>query len=232
MSEITQFAGFPAEGIQFLVDLAENNGRDWFQAHKKTYQECLLRPAQSFVQAMGERLKTISRGIQFDTATSGRGSIMRIYRDTRFSKDKTPYYTYLRVMFWEGAGKKMENPGFMLWIDPAGAGMYAGMYSFTKSQLESYRDAVVDETMGSSLIAAIDAVRSAGDYEIGGAHYKRAPRGYDADHERVELLKHNGLWAKSPAIEPALMTTPELVDACFAHCHNAAPLHRWLLGAV
>ena len=112
MTEVQPFYGFPREGVQFLEDLAHNNNREWFEAHRQDYREHLLAPAQSFVIALGQELKSISSAIEYDTRTNGSGSIMRIHRDVRFSKDKTPYYTYLRVVFWEGGHKKMENPSF------------------------------------------------------------------------------------------------------------------------
>lgn len=75
----SSFSGFPPEGIQFLADLAANNNREWFQDNKNTYEEQLLKPAQLFVLALGERLQEISGAIRYDTATNGTGSLMRIY---------------------------------------------------------------------------------------------------------------------------------------------------------
>lgn len=105
--DLQSFSGFPEEGIQFLADLDVNNNRDWFQANKKLFQERLQIPAQQFVAALGVRLLKISAGIRYDTRTNGSGSLMRIYRDTRFSKDKTPYKTNISMAFWEGPGKKI-----------------------------------------------------------------------------------------------------------------------------
>ena len=106
--------------------------------------------------------------------------------------------------------------------------MYAGMHVFPKALLPAYRDAIVDDTLGAELSGAMDAVRCAGDYEVGGEHYKRVPRGYDPEHGRADLLRYDGLYAISPTIEPALLTKPELVDACFEHCRNMAPIQQWL----
>lgn len=230
MSEFPDFPGFPEEGMQFLEDLAANNNRVWFEAHKQVYLDHLLDPAQRFVMALGERLKTLSDGIVYDTATSGSGSIMRIYRDLRFRKDKTPYKTYLRVVFWEGAARRTENPGLYFSMDANGGGIFVGVHEFSGPVLAVYRDAVVDERAGSDLAAALDAVRSAGDYRVGGEHYKRVPRGYDPDHARADLLRYNALYAMSPSIPAPLLSTPALVELCFEHCRNMMPLHRWLVG--
>jgi uncharacterized protein (TIGR02453 family) len=230
MSESFDFPGFPQEGLRFLSDLKDNNNREWFEANKETYREHVLAPAQDLVFVLGERLKVLSPGLVYDTATSGSGSILRIYRDLRFSKDKTPYNPYLRLVFWEGRRKKMENPSFFVRISPDGVGVYAGIHVFQKPVLAAYRDAVVDDQLGPELEAAIAAVKEAGAYTVGGEHYKSSPRGYPADHPRADLLRYNGLWAHTadPA-DPSVVTTPELVEVCLEHCRNMAPLHRWLV---
>ena len=217
------------EGLQFLEDLRENNNREWFQERKSVYTERVFGPAQDFVIALGERLRSVSEGIQYGTDASGRGSIFRIYRDIRFSKDKTPYNTNVRLLFWEGSRKKMENPGFFLRIEPEGCQVYAGHYRFAKPFLEAYREAVIDDELGPGLERALQEVTEAGDYEIGGERYRRVPRGYDAEHERVELLLHKGMYAEAPEIDRAVLTKPELVDVCLEHCCNMAPLQRWLV---
>jgi uncharacterized protein (TIGR02453 family) len=223
------FEGFPEQGIRFLTELDRNNDRDWFQAHKDEYQQYVLAPTRDFVFALGERLREISPGIRYDTRASG-GSILRIHRDLRFSKDKTPYNPNVRVGFWEGAGKRMENPSFLVRVQPDGVSLYAGIHVFPKPMLKAYREAVIDETLGSELESAMAAVRAAGAYTLGGEHYKRVPRGYDADHPRADLLRYNGLWAHTAqALDADLITTPKLLDACLEHCRNMAPLHRWLV---
>ena len=231
MSEAPDFSGFPQEGLRFLAGLQENNNREWFEAHKDQYRTQVLAPAQDLVFALGERLKReISPGVVYDTATNGSGSILRIYRDLRFSKDQRPYNPYVRLVFWEGPRKKMENPSFFLRIAPDGVGAYAGIYVFAKPVLAAYRDAVVEDELGPELEAAIDAVKGAGAYTVGGEHYKRVPRGYPADHPRAELLRYNGLWAHTAdAADPAASATPDLVEVCMEHCRNMAPLHHWLV---
>ncbi len=154
---------------------------------------------------------------------------MRIYRDLRFSKDKTPYNPNLRVVFWEGAGKRTENPGFFFGMDAGGAVLYGGMHTFTKPLLRAYQDAVAEDELGTQLEAALASVRSAGDYPVGGEQYKRVPRGYDPAHPRADRLRYKGLHVRSPLIQSDALTTPELVDICFEHCHNMAPLHHWLV---
>ncbi len=226
----SSFSGFPAEGIQFLADLAAHNNREWFQANKHTYEDQLLKPAQLLVLALGERLQEISSSIRYDTATNGTGSLMRIYRDVRFSQDKTPYKTNITMSFWQGPGKKTAHPGFFVRLEVGGGGIFVGQHGFDKPVLNAYRAAVVDEQMGRELEDALALVKSRGAFEIGGQHFKSIPRGYDVDHARAYLLKYNGLWAvTSEAITQPDLYGPELVDICFDNCQKMAPIHEWLV---
>ncbi len=228
-----KFDGFPQRGLQFLADLEVNNDREWFAAHKDVYQTAVLQPASAFVVAIGERLQSISTRIQYDTRTNGSGSLMRIYRDTRFSKDKTPYKTAVSGMWWEGAGKKTTVPVFGFQLMKEGMGVMAGMFGFGKEQLAAYRAAVVDEKLGAELVEIITAVTADNTYEILGAHYKRVPRGFDAEHERGELLKFNHLYVHpTVAIPASVVTSTELVDVCMAHFEKMAAVEQWLVKAI
>jgi uncharacterized protein (TIGR02453 family) len=178
---------------------------------------------------MGDRLQFISPHIQYDTRTNGQGSLMRIYRDVRFSKDKSPYKTWVGIRFWEGAGKKTECPGFFLWIESGQAGLYTGMYGFSKAMLNAYREAVDDDGLGSELETAIEAIKAAGKYKIRGEEYKRVPRGFEPDHPRAALLKHKAIYASSPRMTPDELSSPELIDICMDHCESMAPLHHWMV---
>jgi uncharacterized protein (TIGR02453 family) len=228
MTEYPDFSGFPQEGLDFLSQLVANNDREWFNARKHIFQEQVQKPAQQFVIALGQGLQTISPEIGFDTRLVG-GSIMRIYRDVRFSKDKTPFNTNVRLVFWEGPSRKAMLSGFHVRLDASGGGVYVGRWHFDRAELDAFRDAVVDEELGSSLEDTIEVVRAAGAYTVGGEHYKRVPRGYDKDHPRSDLLRYNGLWAHTSDLDPAVITRPELVPTALEHCRNMAPLHNWIV---
>lgn len=229
MNKKQVFRGFPEKGMAFLEELAKNNNREWFQSRKQQYVEHVQEPAQSFVSAFGERLGNISTGFTADTRTNGSGSLMRIYRDIRFRKDKTPYNTQVRMVFWEGKGKKTESPGIYFCFDQTGGKIYSGMHVFPKPMLEIFRDAVIDEEMGSALENALKNVKKAGPYIIGGEHYKRIPRDYDPLHDRAYLLKYNGLYAEAQWISPQDLMSERIVDICYDHCKKMAPLHHWLV---
>lgn len=226
---MVKFSGFPEKGLEFLKGLTTNNNKAWFEENREVYIEHLAAPALAFITEFGKLLQNyISPDIVYDTRTNGSGSLFRIYRDVRFSADKSPYKTHVGIFFWEGAGKKMENPGFYFQLEPGGAVMYAGKYQFDKDQLIAFRDAVVDDKKGAELERAIAAVKKAG-YEIGEVHYKKVPQGYDPAHPRAELLRFNTLYAKSPVIPVEIATTSQLLNVCLEHAIAMDPLQRWMV---
>jgi uncharacterized protein (DUF2461 family) len=133
------------------------------------------------------------------------------------------------MMFWEGAGKKTESPCFGLWFDHENGAMMAGNWQFSKPMLAAYRQAVLDKKLGPALVEAIDSVKSAGDYSIGGEHYKRVPVGMPDDHERADLLRYAGLYAHGPKLSTRDLGSPELVEICYQHFVKMAPVQRWLV---
>jgi uncharacterized protein (TIGR02453 family) len=153
---------------------------------------------------------------------------MRIYRDTRFSKDKSPYKTNIGGIFWQGKNKA-DSPGFGFHLEATGMGLMAGMFHFSPETLTVYRDRVNDPETGEELTEAIVKVQNAGNYEIGGEHYKRVPAGYDQNHKRGSLLRHDGLYVFSPQISLSDVHSPELVDVCYSHFQKMAPIFMWLV---
>jgi uncharacterized protein (TIGR02453 family) len=231
MKDLNAFTGFPKETVDFLKKLKLNNNREWFNNHKQEYHDFYIEPAKSFVVALGESLqKNISEEIKYDLRLNGSGSIMRIYRDVRFEKDKTPYNTRLRTVFWEGPGKKMQRPGFFIGFDASGGKIYGGIHRFEKLTLENFREFVVSKK-GEEIEQVIDSLRNM-DYTVAVEHYKRTPRGYDSSHPRAKYLLFNGLHAISPHIEAEIFNSPQIVEECTTHCKNMASLHRLLLKII
>lgn len=222
----TTFSGYAPETIQFFADLKMNNNKTWFAENKTTYEKFVVEPSQAFVLAMGQRLEELAPAIQYDTRANGTGSMMRIYRDVRFSKDKTPYKTWLGIIFWEGSGKKTECPGFYFALDDEGAGAHAGLHGFPKPFLEAYREAVMDDRMGQELSHILATLPAA--YAHSDSHYKRVPQGFDKTHPHAELLLYNSLTASAPRISPEVAASSDLLDVCFEHFRQMAPLQQWL----
>jgi uncharacterized protein (TIGR02453 family) len=220
------FDGFPGESIEFLEALKKNNNKFWFDKHKDDYENYILIPSRNFVSAMGGHLRKIAPRVVADPRINK--SLFKIYRDTRFSKDKTPFKTHVGIWFWEGAGKRMECSGFYFHIEPPDLTTGVGVYKFTDEQLPKYRKAVVSRKHGSALVKALGQVQKTGPYRLGGKHYKKAPRGYDPLHENAEYLLYNSIYIYHRSKIPKAFYSVELLDYCFKRYKDMSPVHRWL----
>jgi uncharacterized protein (TIGR02453 family) len=227
----TAFAGFPREGLEFLDGLAADNAREYFDAHRDTYQSALLQPAKDFVVALGEELRArVSPGIRAEPRING--SILRINRDTRFSADKRPYKEHLDFWFWEGDGPSRERPGLFMRLRPTTVELGAGMHRFEPPALAAYRAAVADEVSGRALEEAIVAATGLRGATVGGSMYKRVPRGVAADHPRAELLRHGALYVSGQWKLPRAASGPAFVGWVAERLERLAPVERWLTATL
>jgi uncharacterized protein (TIGR02453 family) len=225
------YRGFPLAGIGFLRELADNNNRQWFNAHRTEYEELVHNPALELVTALGEELVAAFPPITYNTAGNG-GSLMRLYRDTRFSADKTPFKTNVAIMFVPEGRPKMGAPGFGIQITTENVELVSGQFAFDALQLERYRQAALDDVMGTALLDAVSRVTTTGNYPIGGQVLKRVPQGYDKDHPRAEWLKYKGLHVFAPTISLEVAATPALISTVMKHFSAMSPIWSWLIEYV
>jgi uncharacterized protein (TIGR02453 family) len=218
------FDGFDRGLLGFLEQLRTNNERDWFHAHRDEYESLLLDPARDFVVALGEELHGFVPEVGAEPRVNG--SIFRIARDTRFSKDKRPYKDHLDLWFWVGDRKR--GPGFWFRLTTEELLLGGGMHHFEPAQLERYRTSVVDEERGRALREEIERLR-AGGYEIGGRRYKRTPRGFEAPADRADLLLHEGVfgWIGFSPV-PDDVFTAGFARFCAERYRPLARLVEWL----
>jgi uncharacterized protein (TIGR02453 family) len=226
MSSTSAFNGFSKETLNFYNQLKENNNKTWFEEHRSDYDTYVMTPTREFVVAMGERLEKLSPGINADPRVNK--SIFRINRDTRFSKDKTPYKTNLAMWWWQGEGPRMECSGYYFHLEPTSLLLGVGIHTFPKNILQAYRDSVIDPVHGPELKRAIKEVTEKDRYSLGGKHYKRVPRGYDPDHENAELLLYNGITVGDETSIPDAFYSEDLLDYCFEVYQDLNPIHKWL----
>ncbi|MCP4229517.1 MAG: DUF2461 domain-containing protein [bacterium] len=221
------FNGFAKRCVEFLVELAANNNREWFAEHKQDFDESVMEPARQFVVAMGEALHDFAPGVAAEPRVDR--SIFRIYRDVRFSKDKSPYKTNLGLWFWEGDLPRKECSGFYFHLEPPTLMLAVGTHMFGKETLAEYRKSVVHQEFSVQLSDAIDVVTD-GPYTIGGKHYKRVPRGFDPNDANSDLLRHNGLYAATEIAIPDEFYSPEIIAFCAKKYRDMSPIHKWLVG--
>jgi uncharacterized protein (TIGR02453 family) len=178
---------FSRELFKFLRDLKKNNRRDWFEKNKDRYEVFVKFPLLGFIGSMGPFLKDISPHYLADTRPMG-GSMFRIYRDTRFSKDKTPYKTHAAAQFRHRVGKDVHAPGFYLHLEPDGVFAGGGLWRPESPVLGKVRDALVAHpTEWKNLLADPRFKRHC---SIEGEKLVRPPRGYDPNHPLIEWLKY------------------------------------------
>jgi uncharacterized protein (TIGR02453 family) len=229
------FNGFFPETLTFFTELAANNNKPWFDAHRTDYDTYVLEPSRAFVIALGDRLRDLAPEVMADPRINK--SIFRIYRDVRFSKDKTPYKTHLALWFpvhQVGAissvslgGSKFDYPGYYFHLEPSNLMLGAGIHRFSKPLLQAYRDAIVEPELGPTLEEAIKQV-TAKSYDIGVKSYKRTPRGFDPDHELAELLLYSGLTTGANLGIPPELQSIDLVEYCFQRFQDMVPIVDWL----
>ena len=180
------FGGFSSDTLRFLGELAANNNRPWFNENKHRYEQAILEPALDFICAMGPRLERVAPHFTAIPRRVG-GSLMRVYRDTRFSPDKRPYKTNIGIQFRHELGKDVHAPGFYVHIDPASCFLGVGSWHPGPVPLGMIRDRIVEDPAAWS--KARDATRFRRRFELTGDSLKRPPRGYPAEHPYVEDLK-------------------------------------------
>ena len=236
-STSTAFGGFRPEAIQFLADLAENNSREWFQPRKADYERFLKVPMEQLCVALDERFRSRGIPLHADPARSP----FRIYRDVRFSKDKSPYKTAVAASFgWAGEGadaslgrshsENVHASGGYFHLQPGEIFLGGGVWHPDRSWLAAFRQRIVADHEGFRAIVEeprfVDAFGSVSD---DGESLKRVPPGFPADHPAADLLRKKNVTfgrrlSDEEAMSPALPTV--IADAF----EVATPLMRYLAG--
>jgi uncharacterized protein (TIGR02453 family) len=218
-------ASFGPELFAFLADLSEHNDREWFAANKERYEAHVLEPALAFIEDFGHRLQEVSPHFAADPRRSG-GSLFRIYRDTRFSKDKSPYKTNTGMHFRHKRAKDVHAPGYYLHLAPGEVVAGGGIWHPDRPALTGIRDAIVRDPEGWSR-----ATQLGDGLELGGDTLKRVPSGYDRNHPHADDLKRKDYFAWIKLSEE-VATAPGFLDRYTRVCASVAPLMRFLCGAL
>jgi uncharacterized protein (TIGR02453 family) len=228
MATATKQAIFGPELFSFLADLRANNDREWFAANKHRYEEHLLEPALVFINAFAPRLQKISPHFRADARPSG-GSLFRIYRDTRFSKDKSPYKTNVGIHFRHERAKDAHAPGYYLHIGPGEVFAGGGMWHPDTGSATRIREAIVADP--ARWKRATRAGAFAKRLQLGGDSLKRVPPWADAEHALADDLKRKDFFGSTRLAEEAVFA-PGFVDEYARVCRAAAPLMEFLCDAV
>ena len=222
------FRGFPADALTFLTELAANNDRDWFAEQKPRYEEVLREPGLEFIRAMEKPLRKISPFYVAEPKRSG-GSLLRIYRDIRFSKNKTPFKTHLAVRFRHEAGKDVPSPELYLHLQPGRTFLAGGIWQPSREPLLAIREAIAAKPTEWRRATHGKAFES--NWQLFDDKLTRPPQGFDREHPAIEELKRKSFAADSPMSE-RLWLTDELVGVAIERFKSLRPLLRFLGDAV
>jgi uncharacterized protein (TIGR02453 family) len=221
------FEGFPKEGIEFLKRLKRNNHREWFEKHKADFESFVKLPMQSLIAALHPHFERFAP--EFDI--NPKRSIFRIYRDVRFSKDKTPYKTHVAAHFvLRGKPKGVEGSGFYLHVEPGEVFLGGGLYMPDGDQLKKIRRAISGQPERFlSILHEKKFKKTFGALE--GEKLQRVPQGYEPDHAMADWLKYKQFfvgvqWAESRCLKERFVSE---VASVF---ETATPLVRFLNEAV
>jgi len=199
----TRFEGFSPDATRFLAGLAANNNRDWFQAHRETYEQTVREPMKALVGEFEARF--------------GRGKISRINRDNRFFKDRPPYKTHIDA----GVG------GYYLSLSSHGFYVGTGFYMPDSSVLEKFRAAIDRDASGKELLTIIAGLRRRGYRVDTHERLASAPRGYAKDHPRLDLLQMKDIHA-GLLMPPNAITSRKLLDRTTKTMTDLKPFMAWL----
>jgi uncharacterized protein (TIGR02453 family) len=214
---------FSPELFAFLRDLEAHNERAWFNANKARYEQEVKEPALAFVEDVGYRLPQVAPHL-----TADQRSLFRIYRDTRFSKDKTPYKTHVGIYFRHARSVDVDTAGMYLHLEPGSVFMGAGIWRPGTPALKRIRDALVARpSVWREAVAAVEPVwtPNAGD------KLKRAPTGYPADHPLIEDIKRRS-FAITSQLTQEQATTGGFLDEWEQRAARARPYMEFLCSAL
>jgi len=229
-ASVSTFQGFRPEAVDFLVELAEHNDRAWFQPRKAEYERLLKEPLEALCLALDDAFR--AHGVPL-SADPGR-SPFRIYRDVRFSKDKSPYKTHVAASFpWvEGHGEvgshsdEGGNPGGYFHLQPGEVYIGGGMWRPPTAKLAAFRAAVVADPDAVRSILEAPAFKARFG-TISGEKLQRVPAGFPADHPAADLLKQKDL-TFGQRLTDAEVLSPSLPDTIASAFVDAVPLMRYL----
>ena len=214
--------------FSYLSDLANHNNRDWFKENQDTYERYVREPALDFINDFAKPLERISPHFVADSRKAG-GSLFRIQRDTRFSKDKTPYKENTGMHFRHAQAKDVHAPGFYLHFQPGECFMGVGLWRPESKVAYTIREHIAEDS--AAWKKATRGKRFADVFSLEGDSLTRPPKGYAEDHPLIEDLKRKDFIA-STRLTQKQITSDHFMKDFADNCRRAAPFMEFLCEAV
>lgn len=220
-----QFNGFKKEAIHFLKDLKENNNKVWFENNRHLWSEHILEPNVAFVEEMGETLQILVPTIIAKPKASA--SLFKIYRDVRFSKDKSPMKDKIGIIFWQGNSHRMSSSSFYFFYNMDEYYIATGMRSFKPPVLKAYREYIKNEKNAQELTLILEDLKNKG-YNIVEPKYKRIPKEIDKEYKYANLALYGTIHAFKTFKHDETFFSFDIVDFAFNIYSDMKDLHKWL----
>ena len=221
-------AYFSSAMFRFQRDLARNNNRAWFAANKERYEDVLKQPFLRFIEDMQKPLAKISPHYRADPRAQG-GSLFRIYRDTRFRNDKTPYKTWAGARFAHERRREVAAPSFYLHLQSKESFAGGGLWHPEPPTLKKIRDFLADNPAAWKKAVKGKAFQER--FEFWGESLTRPPRGFDPAHELIDDIKRRN-FAAGAGIEDSIVTSDELLPVVVDTFRRIAPMIDYLCAAL
>lgn len=218
-----EFNGFSKKGITFLRQLKKNNDRDWFQTHKPLYDKELITPSKLFLASAAGPLKKIVPSLQITPRSMG-----RIYRDMRFSDDKTPYHTHLSFLFKDSRSRTELAPRLYFGFDPTGLAFGAGIFQFQTSERERFRMMITEGNTAKAFTKIMKDLRKKTKFEPRGKALKKLPLGFDAKHPNSEFYFYNGLYVVHEEDFPKAFFKKDFIAYLTKTYQPLVPFMNWM----
>lgn len=225
---MARYAGFEKCTIRFLEELQANNNREWFRENKARYEEDVLDVALRFIISMQDPLREIAPRFTAIPTRVG-GSLMRVYRDTRFAKNKAPYKTNIGIQFRHERAKDVHSPGYYVHIEPGEVFVGVGMWRPDPESLRHIRERIAARPAEWQRV--IGETRFRRQFSLGGESLSRPPRGFDKDHECIEDIKRKSFIA-ARGLEVADCLKPQFQRTVETSFQTAEPFMQFLCKAV
>jgi uncharacterized protein (TIGR02453 family) len=216
------FAGFPAEGLKFLRSLERNNKREWFQPRKDKFDAHVKAPMVALVEHVNRGLGRLAP----DYITDPSQAIYRIYRDTRFSSDKTPYKTHIAASLRRRGMDKHASAGLYFSVSHKEVEVAGGVYMPGPEQLLAIRQHIAEHHVEFRKLLAKPKLRKLLE-DLKGDRLTRVPKGFAADHPAADLLRMKQ-WIYYVVLDPAIATTPQLAEEVLVRFGAMIPVLEFL----
>ncbi|MFT7824424.1 MAG: DUF2461 domain-containing protein [Sulfurimonas sp.] len=224
MSETGSFSGFPKEGIRFLENIIQNNSKEWPDAHREEYERDIVAPNRAYVEEMGEHLQILVPTI--NAIPKVNKSLFRIYRDARFHLDD-PIKERIGIIFWQGAGHRMQSSSFYMHYAPSEVFVAAGIRSFKPPLLSTYREYIKNDAKREALHRILEALKEKG-YLVPEPEYKRLPNEFESEPTFGYLTRYRSMYAYTTFKPDKVFHSEKIIERNFKIYEEMFPLQQWV----